>query len=161
MIQTIPLGPIYEVGLTEIVDKDDQVDQNDFSATVDLTVGIGTLPTSGEILSIVLVSSELGSGGVQEPSGELLFFDADPNTTAGDTALTTAEWKTLIGKVSISDSDWISDANGAVYFDDVAIPFHEVSTIYVVWLHTYATSYNDAAGDDEELHLNLWYRRDS
>jgi hypothetical protein len=161
MISSQPFDQIREVGLTELVDKDDQVDQNDFSASVALSVNIDNLPMSGELLSLVLVTSELGSGSVLSPAGHLVFLDADPAVSAGDTAMTAAEWKTAIGYVEIEADDWITDANGGLVFKQIAVPFHELATIYAVWLHTDATSVNDAAGDDEEMHVNVWYRRDS
>jgi hypothetical protein len=161
MQKTIPLAPVSETGITELVGKNEQVDQNDFGGSVSFTVGIGGLSVSGEFLSLILTTLETGSGAVQTPAGHLLLFDADPNPTVGDTALTAAEWKTAIGSVEITAADWISDANGSHVFKDIAIPFHELVTIYAVWFHTGATSFNDAAGDDEELHCNLWYRRDS
>jgi hypothetical protein len=150
---------IPEIGLTELVDKDDQVDQNDFSASVAL--GLSNPPASGELLSVVLVTTELDAGAIMKPSGRLIFLDADPTVAAGDTALTADEWKTAIGFVDVAASDWISDANGGLMFKQIAIPFHELSNIYAVWLHTDATSLNSAAGDDEEMHINVWYRRDS
>ena len=161
MYQSQPFDHIREVGLTEIIDKDDQVDQNDFSASVALAVNIDDLPFSGELLSLVLVTSETGSGAVLTPAGTLILLDADPNVSAGDTALTLAEWQTAIGWVEIAAADWISDANGGLVFKQIAVPFHQLGTIYAVWFHEDATSFNDAAGDDEEMHLNLWLRRDS
>jgi hypothetical protein len=156
-----PFDQIREVGLTELIDKDDQVDQNDFSASVELDVNIDDQQMSGELLSLVLVTTELGSGAVQDPAGHLVFLDADPSVSAGDTAMTAAEWKTALGYVEIEADDWITDANGGLVFKQIAIPFHELANLYAVWLHTDATSFNDAAGDDEEMHLNVWYRRDS
>ena len=161
MISSQPFDEIREVGLTEIVDADHQVDQNDFSATADLTVGVGGLTASGEFLSVVLVTTENGSGAVLSPAGKLILLDADPNTTAGDTALTAAEWKTAIGYVDVNTSDWVTDANGGLAFKQIAVPFHDLTAVYAVWFHEDATSFNDAAGDDEEMHINLWYRRDS
>jgi hypothetical protein len=160
--KTAPFSAIKEVGLTEIVDKDDQVDQNDFSASVALAVADDQgNPTSGELLSLVLRTSETGSGAVLTPAGHVIFLDADPAVAAGDTALTLAEWGTVLGIVDIEAADWISDANGGCVFKAIAIPYHALSSIYVVWLHTDATSINSAAGDDEELHGNFWFRRDS
>ncbi len=161
MIKTIPLAPITETGIAELVGKNEQIDQYDFTGSIDLAVGIGGLPVSGEFLSLILTTLETGSGAVMVPAGVLLLFDADPNPTPGDTALTAAEWKTAIGSVAIAATDWISDANGSHAFKAIAIPFHDLTSIYAVWYHTDATSLNDAAGDDEELHCNLWYRRDS
>lgn len=158
--KTAPFSPILEMGLTEIIDKDDQVDQNDYSSSV--AVALGEI-YSGEILSVVLVTSELGSGGIRTPAGTLLFLDANPAVSAGDTALAAAgaEHKTALGAVTIAASDWVTDAAGGVCFKTVAIPFHALSTLYAVFRLTSATSFNDGAGDDEEMHLNVWYRRDS
>jgi hypothetical protein len=161
MIRTQPFEPIAGSGLTELIGKDEQVDQNEYSASVALDVGIDDLPSSGEILSLVLVSIETGSGAVLTPAGNLILLDADPEAAAGDTALSAAEWQTVLGIVTIEAADWISDTGGAAVFKQIAIPFHHLTSLYAVWDHTDATSYNDAAGDDEELHLNLWYRRDS
>jgi hypothetical protein len=161
MYQSQPFDQIREVGLTELVDKNHQVDQNDFSASVALAVNIDALPMSGELLSLVLVTTESGTGAIMKPAGTLVFLDADPSVTAGDTAMTAAEWKTAIGTVDIEAADWISDANGGLVFKQIAVPFHELANIYTVWLHTDATSLNSAAGDDEEMHINVWYRRDS
>ena len=161
MNQSQPFDQVREVGLTELIDKDDQVDQNDFSASVALAVNIDDLPMSGELLSLVLVTTETGSGAIMEPAGQLILLDANPAVSAGDTAMTAAEWKTAIGFVDVAAADWISDANGGLLFKQIAIPFHELSNIYAVWLHTDATSINSAAGDDEYLHINVWYRRDS
>lgn len=161
MYQSQPFDQIREVGLTQLIDKDDQVDQNDFSASIALAVNIDNLPMSGELLSLVLVTTETGSGAIMKPAGTLVLLDANPAVAAGDTAMTAAEWKTAIGTVDVEAADWISDANGGLLFKQVAVPFHELTTIYAVWLHTDATSINSAAGDDEYMHVNVWYRRDS
>lgn len=155
-----PFAALAEVGLTELIDKDDQVDQDDFSASKALALG-GTY--SGELLSVVLVSTELGTGTVLTPAGTLILFDANPTITAGDTALSVAEWQSVIGSVAIAAADWVGGVTqgGAEVFKAIAIPFHALATIYAVWFHTDAAGFNDAAGDDEELHINLWYRRDS
>ena len=153
-----PMTPISEIGISQVVGLDDQVDQYDFSASGPLAFG-GTY--SGEFLSLILRSSESGSGAIQTPSGTLIFLDADPAVAVGDTALNAAEWGTVIGMVDIAAADWISDANGGLVFKSIAIPFHALAGVWVVWYHTDATSLNSAAGDDEKLHLNAWYRRDS
>jgi hypothetical protein len=41
------------------------------------------------------------------------------------------------------------------------VAFHNLQTLYLVWFHEDATSFNDAAGDDEQMILRLWYRRDT
>jgi hypothetical protein len=154
---------MLEIGVTALVGKDEQVDQNDYGASVALDVSApGSQPTSGEILSFVFISSEEGSGSVQTPAGKLIFLDADPAVSAGDTGITTAEHLTVLGIVDVAAGDWHSDANGATaYIYDTPVPFHHLTTVYAVWFHSDATSYNDAAGDDERLRFNAWYRRDS
>jgi hypothetical protein len=73
-----------------------------------------------------------------------------------------AKWPTVIGVVAIATSDWTStDTGGAAAFKQVAIPFHALASLWFAWFHEHATSLNDAAGDDEQLELNVWYRRDS
>lgn len=153
-----PFSAIVEGGITEIIGINEQIDQNDYAASVGLALG-GTY--SGEILNVALFSTEDGTGTVLTPSGHLLIFDADPAIAAGDTSITNAEWLTLIGKVTVAAADWISDANGAYAYYEPSISFHALSTLYFGWLHTDATSYNDSAGDDEQLEFNIWYRRDS
>ena len=162
MLATIPHAPIYETGIKELVGKDEQIDQNDFSGSVTLEVDQDTgQACSGEFLSVMLMTLESGSGAILQPTGQLILFDEDPNPTSGDTALTAAEWKTAIGYVDVEAGDWIADANGALAFKEIAIPFHDLQNVYAVWLHTLSTSINSAAGDDEELHCNLWFRKDS
>jgi hypothetical protein len=156
---TAPLYHIAEIEVTDLVGKNDQVDQNDYGASV--AISLGTQPVSGEFLGFTFISSEEGSGSVQTPAGRLILLDADPAVTAGDTAITTAEHLTVVGIVEVAAADWHSDANGALaYVCTTPIAFHALSTLYAVWFHTDATSYNDAAGDDERLRFNAWYRRD-
>lgn len=162
---TKPAYLITESGLTELIGKDEQIDQNDYAASVSVTLGdsgVSGRRVSGEILTFLLVSSEEGSGAVLQPSGWLLIFDSDPAIAAGDTAITTAERQTLIGQVEVSSTDWIADANGASQFIfNQPVAFHGLTAIYLTFLLTSSTSINSAAGDDEVLDLNMWYRRDS
>jgi hypothetical protein len=151
--------PILELGLNELIGINDQVDQNDYGGSVAIT--LGTQPVSGEILAFAFYSTEAGSGAVLQPTGKLILLDADPATATGDTALLAAEHITVLGIVDVAAAHWIADANGAVaHIVDTPIPFHRLSSIYAVWKHTLATGYNDAAGDDEQLQFNAWYRRD-
>jgi hypothetical protein len=159
---TNPRYEIAETGNKTLIGADDQVDQNDFGASVAVTLGDGVRPVSGELLSFMFYSGETGTGAVQTPAGTLLLLDADPAVAAGDTALTLAERSTIVGHVPVEAADWIADANGAsACILEKPIPFHNLQTLYAVWFHTGATSYNDAAGDDETLAFNAWYRRDT
>lgn len=154
-----PFAAIVEAGLTELIGADEQVDQNDLCGSVAITLG-GTY--SGEILGALLVSRETGTGAVQTPDGILFFFDADPSISSGDTAMSAAARQKLIGQIAVTGTDFDSDANGAsVYLVSVPVAFHALAALYVAFRLTSATSYNDAAGDDEILEVNLWLRRDS
>lgn len=147
---------VHETGLLEVVDANHQVDQNELSATVDLVIATqGTI--SGEIKGLILITSVTGTGSILTPAGKLFFLDADPNTTPGDAALSLAELQTVLGIVDVAAGDWQSFTNGAICAKTPGIPFHPLQAIYAVWRHTDATSFNDAAGDDEEMHMNLWY----
>lgn len=159
---TNPRYQIAEMGSTELIGADEQVDQNDYSASVAVTLGDGIRPVSGEILSFMFYTVEEGTGAIQTPAGTLLLMDTDPATTAGDSALTAAEHRTILGRVTVAAGDWLSDANGGnAFIYNQPIPFHNLQTLYLVWFHEDATSLNDGAGDDEYLFCNAWYRRDT
>ena len=156
---TQPFEPIQEAGVTELVGKDEEVNTNDYGGSVAVT-----LPErcSGEILHFTFSSKETGSGAVPTPAGTLFILDADPAIAAGDTAMTAAERATVIAQVIVEAGDWKSDANGAsASIFDNPVAFHSLSTLYLAWLHEDSTDINDAAGDDEILSVNFWYRRDS
>lgn len=152
-------GPILEGGLTELIGVDERVDQNEYGASV----GVALAATySGEILSFTLTTSESGTGAVLTPTGKLYIFDADPTIAAGDVSMTTAERRTVLGKVHVSAGDWTADANGATaYIVDTPVAFHALGTLYFAWWHEDAVSFNDAAGDDEQLQFDFEFRRDS
>jgi hypothetical protein len=156
---TQPFEAIQEAGLTELVGADEEVNTNDYGASVAIT-----LPAlcSGEILHFTFTSKETGSGAVPAPAGILYIFDANPAIAVGDTAITAAERETLIAQILVSADDWKTDANGgsATIFDN-PVAFHNLSTLYLAWFHEDSTDINDAAGDDESLSVNFWYRRDS
>ena len=158
---TQPFDAIRELGVTELVGADEQVDQNDYGASVSVDLP-GGLPISGEFLHFTFYSRETGTGAVQTPAGSLFILDADPATTAGDTAITAAERLTVIAEVPVAAADWQSDANGgSVTVHDKPVAFHGLTTLYFLWFHEDATSLNDGAGDDEILEFNAWYRRDT
>jgi len=150
---------LRELGLTELVGINEEVNTNDYGGSVGVEIGT---QVSGEILSFAFYATEDGSGAVQDSAGKLIILDADPEVSVGDTALAAAEWPTVLGVVTVAAADWVTDANGGCAFIyDQPIPFHAVSTLYFVWLHTDATDLNDAAGDDEQLEFNAWYRQDN
>jgi len=152
-----PFESILELGLTELIGKDEAVAQNQYSASVG--VSLPQARTSGEILQVTLVSR---GGDILEPDGVLLVLDADPDVDAADTALAEAARQTVIAQILVETTDWQADANGAsatIFVQPAA--FHALSTLYFVWFQELATGYNSAAGDDEYLEFNAWIRRDS
>mgnify|MGYP001080208530 CR=1 FL=1 len=164
---THPFAPIHKLGPVTLIGPDHQVDQNDYSPSValDLVAACDTrsaAPISGEILHVTLISTEAGDGSVLVPAGVLYLFSADPAITAGDTAITAAERATVIAQIEVETTDWKADANGAsatVYTKPVA--FHPLPALYAAWFHEDATAYNDAAGNNEQLQLVAWLRRDN
>ena len=151
---------ILEAGIFELVGVDEQVDDDDYSGSVEVVLPTDG-PVSGEILNVLLISTEDGSGSVQQPNGKLIFLDADPAVASGDTALAAAEWPTVLGVVDVETTDWTADAaGGAAYIVNTPICFHALSSIFVVWKQEHATSLNSDAADDEQLECNFWYRRD-
>ncbi len=158
-ILSMPFAQMLEGGLTELIGINEQVDQNDYCGSVEVEL---LHPASGEILSFALYSTEDGSGSVQSPEGWLYVLDADPAIASGDTAMTAAERTTVLGRVKVESGDWETDANGGLaYIYDTPVPFHHLASLFFAFKLTSATSLNDAAGDDEQLEFNFWYRRDS
>lgn len=153
---------VYEAGITELIADDETIAQNRYSKSASVNIAQGsTYPRSGEVLAVSLASTLTGTGSVLEPTGKLIFFDADPAIAANDAAITVAEHRSVIGQVDVAATDWVADAAGArAFVPDQPVPFHNISTIYVAWFHTLATSYNSLAADDELLHVNFWYRLD-
>ena len=147
-----------EIGVTELVGKDEEVNTDDYGASVVVSFD---REQSGEFIQFTFYATEEG-GAVQDSAGTLFIFDADPAISAGDTSITAAEAKTVIGKVEVVADDWETDANGGVAcITDRPIRFHRLSNLYFAWKHTDATDLNDAAGDDEVLEVNAWLWCDS
>lgn len=153
-----PFAAVIELGLTELVGINEVVAQNQYSASVNIPFGA---TFSGELLNVTLYMTEDGTGAILTPAGTLLILDADPATAAGDTAITAAERVTVMHHVSVAAADWQSDANGASVELTVAKGFHALTGLTFLWFHEDATSINSAAGDDEQMEMNAWIRRDS
>lgn len=149
--------PCRASALIELIGINEQVDQNDFGGSVALPLGT-TGP--GEILSVLLRTTESDAGSILTPEGTLIFLNADPAVSAGDTSMTAAEWATVVGSISVSSSDWVADANAGVVLQvpEHPIPFESLSDLYMVWLHEDATSFNDGGTDDEALHVVVRFK---
>ncbi len=161
-VSSQPFAVITEVGLASLegINDTEITAGGDYSNTADLSLG-GTF--SGEIISVLLVSGADGAT-IQTGRGVIFFFDADPNVSAGDTALAAAaaEHDTILGMVKIEAGDWDSDASGGSVFISVGIPFHALATIYAVYRNTDGSAvWNSAGADNETLDINVWFRRES
>jgi len=156
-----PIGGVQELGLTELIGINEQVDQNDYSGSVSVDVsGPNSTPVSGVIEQFTFYQTEDDGGAMLSPAGTLFILDADPAVSSGDTALAAAEWPTVIGQVDVTAVDWSADANGSsATITDTPIWFHGLATLYFVFKLTSATSINSAADDDEQLEVNGWYVR--
>lgn len=154
--------PVREAGVTELIGKDEKVDQNDYSGSVGVTLANGG--GSGKILGVALYSTEEGTGTVLTQAGKLLVLDADPAVASGDVALTVAEFKTVIAAVDIAAADWVggvTDGGAVAIWADHDIPFHDLSALHFTFKNEGATAINSDAADDEYLHFNFWYQLES
>ncbi|MDX9831450.1 MAG: hypothetical protein RBU35_14365 [Anaerolineae bacterium] len=162
------IEPIHTTGLVTLVSKDDQVDQTTYGrkAKLDLATAAGLpagTPLSGELLRLLLLSREGGTGTVQKPAGTLFLFTAEPDVSPGDQALDDGDsWAGAWAAVSVATTDWQGDDSGAlaIILAD-PIPFHAISALWAAWLHGDATTLNIEEGDEETIHINAWFRRES
>ena len=156
MAVTVDFRPIEVTATAELVGINDAVAASQYTNSVQVP-----FPTtmSGEVVSIALYSTEDGAGAVQAVNGTLIFLTADPAVSAGDTALTAAEWLTVVGTVSITSANWVSDANGGCAYRWVSIPFKTAGSLYAVMKFDASSAMNDAGGDDEQLELKVRIRR--
>ncbi|MCK5564493.1 MAG: hypothetical protein KAJ07_04550 [Planctomycetes bacterium] len=110
---------------------------------------------SGEILGTTLIAT--GTALIQA-TGNLLFFNADPELTIGDADLdAAAKWKTVIGWIPIAAGDWFEPSGGglgAVAHVNTPLAFDSLQNIYAAWFHELATG----IGADEVLDCLIEYR---
>lgn len=151
--------PIKATASIELIGKDEQVAQNQYGASTSFALKTGS--TSGEILSITVSQTVEDAGAILGEAGRVVFFNADPATSAGDTSLAAAEGVTIIGQVAIAAADWVSDTNVGYACKWTAIPFEDCENIYVAYRHEGATTINSGATDDEVVDIVVRYREDT
>ena len=161
-VSHIPFRPILEIGLTELVGVDELLAQTNYSDEVAVTLGAGpnsNREVSGEFLQFMFTSS---GGDELAVAGKLLIFDTTPTIALNDANLSAAEWATLIGWVQINSTDYVSDTGASTAFiNDQLVSFHNVTSLAFAFLLESATSINSAAGDNELVSFNAWYRAES
>jgi len=154
-----------------LIGQDTQIAQNKFTASVAVTV-------SPELASELLIAGiQLtqdyagGAGGVNlTAAGTLYFFNADPAIAAGTAidGLTAAQVAKIVSQQAVVAGDWVDLATtltsyahiGAVQLGaatgELKLPY--LSTVWVAFLYTGATTFNSAAGDQEVLKIRLLYK---
>lgn len=160
--QVAPFAPILEIGVTELITINETIAQYDWTAVVTATLAT---THSGEILAVALYATEDDAGAIVTEAGVLIIADASLLTSAADANLGAAIWPTILGVVDVANTEWFEENSGQTgaiaYIVNTPIPFHEVSSLRLSFYHTGATTWNDGATDDEQLEVNIWYRRDS
>ena len=146
---------ILEGGLTELIGINEQVNTNQYNASVGIDLAH---PANGTIIKVCLYATEDGSGTTIEESGTLVLLDADPVTATADTTITAAERITVLATFILDGGDYQNDTNGSSNCQFTREVFHRVSTLYFLYFHEGSTQWNSAAGDDEQLEVNFWYR---
>lgn len=163
-VQTSAAFDVQASAVTELVGKDETLAQTNYSASVGIDVTTADAGISGEIVSVLIVLSEIGSGDATfVVTGDLFVFSSDPSISANASALSAAgaDHKTMIGKITIATGDWTTgDLNGGAAFVQVAVPFEQLKTLYFSFQSSFATSLNSAGGDDEILDLVIRYRQE-
>lgn len=155
MSQEVVLQSIVKSELLTLVGEDDDVGNSEYGASVYLP--LSAVPRGGEIISVNLFST---GGDIQEVGGVLFILSADPETSAGDTALSAAERVTILGQVEVAAADWQSDTNGANWYASTAVPVPAgVNGVYLVWQMGSSSQMNSDAGDDEVLQVVVFLRR--
>lgn len=155
MAQEAVLQPIVMSELLTLVGADDDVSNSEYGASVQLP--LVSVERGGEIISVNLYST---GGDVQEVGGVLFLFSADPESSAGDAAISAAERVTILGSVEVAATDWNSDANGASWFSATAVPVPAAkNNLYAVFQMDASSQMNSDAGDDEVLQMRVLIRR--
>jgi len=153
-----PFG-LVEGGLTELIGINEQIDQNDYSGSI----GVALAATeSGTIKQITFITTEDGTGDVENPVGTLFILDADPAVAAGDTAITAGEGVTVIAIIDTVAADWREDTAAGLYtltLPGDGIAFHSLANLYFCFKNRDASAFNSDAAHDEQLEFNFWYTR--
>lgn len=154
-------------GYVELIDGDTQIDQYDWSAStaISLLPERDFLHISGAQFKFLFAGA--GTGAALHPAGTLYFFRADPEITAGDTAITETQVDLIIAKLDIAADDWttlVTDtlewaSFGAMWFgaDAETIKLLKLHTIYVSFYYEGATTINSLAADAESLEVRFIY----
>lgn len=153
-----PMDAVLIEELVELIGINENVANTQYGESVSVALAA---THSGEILKTCLTTTEDGAGSILTPAGTLFILDATTANAVGATTITAAERLTILARITYAAADWQSDVNGGTNCKVIADGFHANGTLHALWFHEDATAFNDVAGDDEQLELAFWYRRDS
>jgi len=163
---------IKQTGFIELVGTDEQVDQDEWGASVQVPFA----PESQSICIPALILRQGFDGSATGASlsigGFVVFFFGDPSIAVGTGvgALTRAQLNKIVGwfDIAAQGADWQNwRAAGAADDADIAflqseddriqVPRMAGEDLYAALLLTSATSINSAAGDDEDVYMKVIY----
>lgn len=153
-----PFAAVIEQGVIELVGINETLLISGYSDEVEVILAT---PSSGEILKVCLIATEDATGAILKSTGTLFFFKSDPTVILDAPLLDPADWPLIFAHIPVLTEDWISETSGGIACFVRADSFPVLSSFFLVWFHTLGTSINSLTGDDEQLEVNIWYRRDS
>lgn len=152
----LAIGPVALIG-----PDDAEVATGEYSKSVEIPL---VNPTGGEVSGEIIKALLISSGGaIIAPTGRLLLFSSDPGMeTPGVSVLPSlALLDDLVMDEVIDASEWGTDSLAARLAKPVMHSFvAPLGKLWAVWHHQFATPFNSAGGDDEQLQLKLEYRRE-
>lgn len=154
----------YEVENLELIGPNETVDQDKWGGSVQLVVS--SARATGDILSATLIATQDGTGAILRNAIDIVIFRDDPSISPNTTLLSKANGNLVQGIIPVVAADWIAASSGTdvagVAHVDVDTPFMTSSDgdLYVACVNRGATSYNSAAGDDEQLEVTFILRID-
>lgn len=144
--------------------NDDAIAQNEFSNSVQLSVS-GSQVT-GEIIKVVVIRSEDGTGAILKEPLDLYFFRSDPLISAGDDVFAVAHANASVGDIHIAAGDYAADLAGtdtAGMATKLAADAFKTDTsgrLWVVMVNRGTTTINSVVGDDEQVEMTILFRLD-
>lgn len=149
---------ISESGLIEVIAADKTVASGTYSNSFRMSQD----NESGEIESLTLYTSHTGSAGrILALTGQVLFFDQNPQITGSMTGIPWAARQTIVGQVPIAEADWTEDDLGAslsIHMPGL-VAFHQMDDLYGVFRNQGPENVNSGTTQNEILNINVWRAR--
>lgn len=149
---------IFESGLINVIPADKTVPSGTYSASF----RINQDHQSGQVESLTLYTSHTGSSGrILALTGQVLFFDEDPQITGSMAGIPWAARQTVVGQVPIAEADWTEDEFGASISKHLPglMSFHMMNDLYGVFRNQGPENVNSGTTQNEILNINVWRAR--